>query len=152
MMKSSKRILQAYRQTPWRKQIRLVALFAAAVAASSLVAGIYLDVTARAATIGRSVQDFQQNREDLEQEIENMQTELAYLRSVSVMNARAEKLGFSSLSPGTLTYLEVPGYQSRTVASLAPSPGSQFASSARLPYIYTQSLFDWIDNIFSTGR
>ena len=151
-MKSSKRIFQAYRQTPWRKQIRLVALFAATVAAFALIAGIYLDVTARAATIGRAVQDFQHNREGLEQEIEDMQSELAHLRSVSVMSARAEKLGFVSLNPGTLTYLEVSGYQSRTVANLAPSPGIQFASALRIPSIYTQSIFDWFDNLFSEGR
>jgi cell division protein FtsL len=148
-MKSSKRIIQAYRQTPWRKQIQLIGLFAASVAVLALIAAVYLDVTSRAATTGRAVQELQQTREDLEQEIENMETRLADLRSVDVMQERAEKLGFEPLSSGTITYLQVPGYESRTVASLAPNPGSQFASAFRLPTEYTQSLFDWFSSVLS---
>lgn len=150
-MKSSKRIIQAYRQTPWRKQIQLIGMFAAGVAVLALIAGVYLDVTARAATTGRAVQELQQTREDLEQEIENMETELASLRSVDVMEARAEKMGFEALTPGTITYLQVPGYESRSEAHLAPNPGSQFASAFRLPSAYTQSLFDWFGQLFSNG-
>jgi len=148
-MKSSKRIIQAYRQTPWRKQIQLIGLFAASVAVLALIAAVYLDVTSRAATTGRAVQELQQTREDLEQEIENMETRLADLRSVDVMQERAEKLGFEPLSSGTITYLQVPGYESRTVARLAPNPGSQFASAFRLPTEYTQSLFDWFSSVLS---
>lgn len=151
-MKSSKQIIQAYRQAPWRKQIQLIGLFVAGLVIVALIAGVYLDVTARAATTGRAVQDLQQTREDLEQEIEDMATELASLSSVEVMEIRAQALGFEFLTPGAITYLAVPGYEIRSGARLAPSPGSQFGSALRLPSVYTQSLFDWFSLLFSDGR
>jgi hypothetical protein len=120
----------------------------------ALISGVYLDVTARAATTGRIVQDLQRTREELEQHIEDLETELASLRSVEVMQARAEKLGFQEFSPGSVTYLPVDGYEGRYAAPLAPGFASQFASSVRLPAAYTQSLFDWFGQIFpgSDGR
>lgn len=148
MLKSKKKA-QANKQAPWRKQIQLIVIILAGVAVFALVAALYLDVTARGATIGRQVQELQQSREELEQEIEDMQSELANLRSVGVMRARAEKLGFERISPGNITYVVVPGYQARDDAQLAPAPGALFNGTTRLPEAYTQSLFDWFGSVFS---
>ena len=149
-MKRSKKLIQAYKQAPWRGKAQLIAAIAAAVAVIGLVAALYLDVTARAATAGRAVQELQQAREQLEQEIEDQETKLAYLRSVSVMRQRADKLGFEVVSPGSITYLSVPGYVGRGEAQLAPAPGALFSAAARLPETYTQSLFDWFGQLFSS--
>ena len=138
-MLKSKVIAQANKKAPWRKKIHLIAIILLGIALFGLVSALYLDVTARGATIGRHVQKLQRTREDLEQEIEDKQSELAYLRSISVMQSRAEKLGFDLVSPGNIMYVVVPGYQGRNVAQLAPSPGSAFNGVARLPESYTQS-------------
>lgn len=150
-MRNSRNRFQANKQAPWRDQIQLIVVILAAVAIFGLLAALYLDVTARAATAGRQVQDLQHSREELEQDIEDMQTELAYLQSVSVMGKRAEKLNFEVISLGNITFVAVPGYESRNDFQLAPSPGSLFEGGQRLPEIYTQSLFEWFGGIFSLG-
>lgn len=147
-MKRTRKIIQAYHQAPWRRQVQLIGLFTAAVAAVAVVAGVYLEVTARAATAGRVVQELQQTREDLEQDIEDLETELAYLSSAEIMEMRAEKLGFAALSPGAITYLPVDGYEGHAETQLAPRAGSQFGTSMRIPAAYTQSLFDWFGQLF----
>lgn len=144
MLTKSKELIQAYRQAPWRRQMQMIGFFAAGVAALALVAGLYLDVTARAATTGRLVQTLQEQRADLEQKIEDLETNLAFLTSVEVMQKRAADLGFAPVSPGGITYLPVVGYEGETVAQLAPRAGSEFGVGTRLPAEYTQSLFDWL--------
>ena len=148
-MFSSKKTVQASKQASWRRQAHMIALILGGVAIFGLVSALYLDVTARAATAGRSVQDLQDTREDLEQSIEDKQSQLAHLRSVQVMQQRAEKLGFTAISPSTVLYVEVDGYQGRTDAQLAPAPGESFQGGRRMPAEYTRSLFDWVGNVFS---
>ena len=56
---ANENIVQAYRQSPWRIQLQVVGLFLLLLVMIALVAGIYLNVTARAATIGRRIQEMQ---------------------------------------------------------------------------------------------
>jgi cell division protein FtsB len=146
-MKRTQHLIQAYRQAPWRRQLQMIGLLAASFAFMALIAWVYLDISARASTIGRSVQNLQEQREDLEQEIEDLESQLASLTSVESMQARAVDLGFEAISPGAITYLVVPGYVGRAETQLAPRPGSQFAGGVRLPATYTESLFVWLGKI-----
>jgi hypothetical protein len=148
MLKRSKQFIQAYSQTPWRRQMQMIGFFAAAVASLALLAGLYLNVTARAATAGRSVQDLQDQRAQLQQQIENLETNLAFITSIEQMQARAGELGFAPVQPGAITYLNVEGYRGRAAMQLAPRAGSQFGLRTRLPAAYTESLFDWLGEIF----
>jgi len=148
-MLHKKKITQASKQAPWRRQAQIIALILGGVALFGLVSALYLDVTARAATAGRNVQSLQDDRQELEQAIEDKESQLAYLRSVSVMQQRAEKLGFKTISPSSVLYVEVPGYVGRSDAQLAPAPGTNFQGAKQLPEEYTQSLLDWVGNIFS---
>ena len=50
-------LTQAYRLTPWRSQLQIIGMFLLILVMIALVAGIYLNVTARAATIGRQIQN-----------------------------------------------------------------------------------------------
>ena len=49
------RLVQAYRQAPWRTQRQWIFIFLLAMVALGMV-GLYLNVTARAALAGRQVQ------------------------------------------------------------------------------------------------
>lgn len=151
-MKATRNFIQAYRQAPWRRQVQMGAMVLGSVAALAIIAAIYLNVTARAATTGRQVQQLQEARQDLEQEIEDLETQLAYITSIEVMRIRADKLGFESVTPAEMTYLTVDAYQGRADAQLAPHPSTQFGSSVRLPAAYTQSLFEWLGGLFRGGR
>lgn len=150
MLKRSKEFIQAYQQAPWRRQMQIIGFFAAGLISLSLVAALYLNVTARSATAGRIVQNLQEERADLEQKIEDLETQLAFINSVESMQQRARDLGFQPMSPGAITYLSVPEYQGRPAgAQLAPRAGSQFGAAARLPVEYTESLFDWLSSILA---
>jgi hypothetical protein len=145
MLKRSKEFIQAYQQAPWRRQMQIIGLIAAGLVAVSLVAALYLNITARSATAGRMVQQLQGENTDLEQKIEDLETQLAFITSVETMQQRAADLGFSPVSPNAISYIGVPEYTGRpSGAQLAPRAGSQFSAAARLPEEYTFSLFDWL--------
>ncbi|UYN89761.1 MAG: hypothetical protein KIT08_00630 [Anaerolineales bacterium] len=144
----NKSYIQAHSQTPWRRQMQMIGFFAAAVAALALLAGLYLNVTARASTIGRHVQSLQNERIRLQQQIENMESQLASLTSNEAMQARAQQSGFAPVQPGAVTYLTVEGYRGRASLQLAPRSGGQFAGVPRLPEAYTESLLDWVGKLF----
>ncbi|HEX9091996.1 MAG TPA: hypothetical protein VF831_10930, partial [Anaerolineales bacterium] len=93
-MKKEKHLTHAYSQTPWRKQTYLIGVILLFLVCAAIVAGIYLNVTARAAAVGRQIQEMQvrvygyhyltgdagENYvpiEELEQRIANLNSQLA---------------------------------------------------------------------------
>ncbi|TAK11984.1 MAG: hypothetical protein EPO32_10295 [Anaerolineae bacterium] len=149
-MVSGSRLIQAYRQAPWRKQLQWIGLFVSAVIFLALVAGGYLNVSARAAQAGREVQGMQARARDLEQSNENLRTVLAYLTSGRTMQQRAEDLGFVRVSKDRLTYIEAPGYGGRPETSLAVHANQPaFTGTDQLPGAYTQSLFEWVGEMIN---
>jgi cell division protein FtsL len=148
-LKQGLSLQQAYRQAPWRRQMQMIGFFAAGVASVALLAGLYLNITARAATAGRMVQDLQDQRAQMQQQIEDLSSQLADISSVDAMQQRASELGFAPVLPGSITYLSVQGYKGRPVVQLAPRAGTQFGLASRMPPAYTQSLFDWLANILN---
>lgn len=142
-MGRSKRIIQAYRQAPWRTQIQVIGLFAALVVFIAVIAGVYLNVTARAATIGREIQEIQAEKELVQQQIEDAHSQLATYTSASVMEERAIELGFRPVLRDEVVYLVVPGYAGRQPADFAPSPAPLPAAGPELPPEFTMSLITW---------
>lgn len=138
------RITQAYSQAPWRKQMQRVGLFLLLLVFVALVAGIYLSVTARAATVGREVLMMQDDIERMQRENADMVTQLADLRASTRMEERAKALGFEPLQKGQATYLVVPGYVRPEGVTLAPPPSPVTAVAASLPPDFTESLVDWL--------
>ena len=139
------RIRQAYSQAPWRKQLQVALLFLVGLILVAVVGGVYLNVTARAVTMGTDVQIMQSSIEQLKRSNEDLQTQLAYLTSASTMEARAEKMGFTQVQPDQIIYIKVPGYQGRQPAVLAPPAGPAVASAMVLSPEYSQSLLDWFE-------
>lgn len=136
-------LAQTYAQAPWRKQLQLVGLFSLILVSIALIAGIYLNVSAKAAAVGRDIQSMQQEIEALDREIEDLQSQLAMILSYSEMQARAQKLGFAPLPPEQTVYLLIPGYTARSPVVLAPNAQRKLVSAPVLPEQYTESLFDW---------
>ena len=150
MLKRSKEFIQAYKEAPWRRQMQMIGFVATGVVILALVAGVYLNITARSATTGRLVQQLQSDRADMEQTIEDLQTQLAFILSVEQMEKRARDLGFAPVTPSSILYVSVPEYQGRALgAELAPHAGSDFNAVAQLPAAYTDSLFDWLAVLFA---
>ena len=135
---------QAYKQTPWRKQMQVIGLFSATVVFIGLVAGVYLNVTAQAATIGREIQGMQLEMQEIERDIVSMETHLAQLTSARSMTKRAEELGFEMIRPDAPLYISVENYYGRPTAQLAPSALTTHSLYGNLPRAYTLSIIEWL--------
>lgn len=139
---------QTHAQAPWRKQLQIVGLFLLFVVGVSLVAGIYLSVSARAAAVGRDIQDKNELLDAYDREIEDMQSRLAAILSTEEMEARALKMGFQSIQPDQIVYSTIPGYvEQHRVVLAAKSPRSVVGARV-MPPEYTESLFSWMKRRF----
>jgi cell division protein FtsL len=136
-------LAQTYAQAPWRRQLQIIGLFSLVLVSIALVAGIYLNVSAKAAAVGRDIQDMQAEIEELDREIEDLQSHLATILSSSEMEARALKMGFAPLPAEQTVYLNIPGFVDRQPVVLAPNSQRTIVGATVLPAQYTESLFDW---------
>jgi cell division protein FtsL len=137
-------LTQAYSQAPWRKQLQWIGLFLLILILIALVAGIYLSVSARAASIGRQIQSTYAEMERITRNIEDLQTQLANLTSSTVMQKRAEELGFLPVTSDQILYVPVPGYIRPAQVTLGGTPGRILPSTPQISAEFTESLFDWL--------
>jgi hypothetical protein len=169
-MNNFRHLTHAYSQAPWRKQTYLIGVFLLILVSVAIVAGIYLNVTARAAAVGREIQEMQVRVygyhnlegsanetdvpiEELDQNIANLTSQLAYLTSYSVMQARVKDLGLIPLDASHIDYVEVPGYVERQTTSLAPPPEPVVVNASIIAPEFKESLFEWVtDQVRKTVR
>lgn len=139
------RLVQAYRQAPWRTQRQWIVIFLLAMVALGMVAGLYLNVTARAALAGRQVQVLEAAISETERLNADLQTQIATRLSTTTLALRAEALGFESAAPEGVEYLPVSGYLPiRPVNLVSPPPAT--SGQAAINPLYTQSLFEWLND------
>jgi hypothetical protein len=160
-MENLNRLTHAYSQAPWRKQMYLIGVILLILVCAAIVAGIYLNVTARAAAVGRQIQEMQVRVygyhyltgesgdtyvpiEELEQKIANLNSQLAYVTSYSVMQKRVKDLDLTPIAEDHTEYLEVPGYVDRQATSLAPPPVPVVVNASVIDPQFKESLFDWV--------
>jgi len=140
-------ILQAYQNAPWRNQFQAMGVFALAVVMIAIVAGIYLNVTSRASTIGREVQSLQREILITQRVNADLENQLALLSSASALEERAGKLGFRPVSTDNVLYIEVPGYSGRQEVVFAPPPDPAPVNAIIVPDEYNETLFQWFTRL-----
>ncbi|OGN88508.1 MAG: hypothetical protein A2Y88_00830 [Chloroflexi bacterium RBG_13_48_10] len=163
-------LTHAYSQAPWRKQMYMIGVILLVLVSTAIVAGIYLNVTARAAAIGRQIQEMQVRIygyhfltgeadegvipiEELEQKIANLNSELAYITSYKVMQGRVKDLNLEPIAADHIEYMEVPGYMERQSTSLAPPPEPMVVNASTIDPEFKESLFEWVaDQVRKTAR
>lgn len=160
-MENTHQLTHAYSQAPWRKQMYMIGVILLFLVCAAIVAGIYLNVTAQAAAVGRQIQEMQvrvygyhyltgdsgENYvpiEELEQKLANLNSQLAYLTSYAIMQKRVKDLNLEPISADHIEYIEVPGYVDRQTTSLAPPPVPVVVSAALIDPQFKESLFQWI--------
>ena len=150
MQAQATQIIHAYKQAPWRVQRQYVGAFLLAVIGTSMVAALYLQVTARAARAGREIQEMRLEITTVQRTNADLETKLADLTSTSTMESRAIEMGYRPVKPGELDYVAVPGYAAPEPAILLAAKGvTQF--SQPIPSEYTQSLIEWFDDRIKSG-
>lgn len=138
------RVTQAYSQAPWRVQLQFLGLFSLGLVFIALVAGTYLNVTARAATVGREIQQMRREIDELEYTNANLQAQLAFINSAVEMEKRAQEMGFSPVGPDEAMFIVVDGYVERHPVILAPYAAPVTVSTPAMPAEWTESIFDWL--------
>jgi hypothetical protein len=146
------RIIQAYRQAPWRVQLQWIGLFSLGLVLVASVAAVYLSISTRTAVFGREIQQIDSDIEEMERNIANFNNQLAMLTSSAQMQKRAADLGFVSVEPGIALFLEIPGYTGREPAIIAPPPSPSITQGPLIVPDYTQSLWDWLFRSFLLAK
>ena len=145
------RTMPAYQQAPWRIQVQWIGLFLLILLLVASVSGVYLSVSANAATSGREIQYLQAKINNDTLAIANLSSELANLTSAAQMDQRAAALGFQPVEAENETYVVVPGYIAQDTAQLAPPLGQVMIPPPLLQPSYTESLWDWIMQMLSSS-
>lgn len=135
---------QAFKQAPWRSQIQFVGLFLLGLVVVILVAGIYLSISGQAAQAGLETYNLNYKQDSLERSIADSKAQLALISSSSIMEQRAQAMGFSEADPNNVVYVMVPGYTGKQTAILAPPPGIVNQQSTVIKTEYRESLWDWL--------
>jgi len=150
MQAQATQIIHAYKQAPWRVQRQYVGAFLLAVIGISMIAALYLQVTARSAAAGREIQEVRFEISTIQRANADLETQLAKLTSTAEMQRRAVEMGYRPVKPGELDYVAVPGFASPEPAILrAAEDAVDFTQS--LPAAYTQSLVEWFDERILSG-
>jgi hypothetical protein len=141
--------LGRYQDVPLRFQKQWISSFLVIVVMLSLVAGLYLNVTARAAIAGREIQNMEAQIVINERVNADLQTKIATQLSNTLLEQRAVAAGFIHLERTDIEYLVVPGY--------FPSQGANLTTPAANPDVlamspeFSESLFSWIARQMETA-
>jgi hypothetical protein len=138
------KIMQAYKQAPWRVQLQHLFYIVLAIVMILVVAALYLNISAQAATAGLDFQGYEWQRQDLERQIANNIAILGQITSEENMVARAKALGYTPIAIDKAVYVVVPGYTGRQPAIFAPAPSSDMLADPIIKPSYTQSLWEWL--------
>jgi len=138
-------IQQAFRQAPWRTQTQATSLVLAVVVIVAVIGALYLAQASRTATIGRRLQEYESERQQLEQQNAQLKAEIAGLQSVPRLTSEAEALGYHTANSSQVEYLPV------DVAPPQPTPAIAPTSDQDVPR-YDETLESWLSEQLNTFR
>ena len=136
-------------KTPWKTQQQLFGFVLVVLVFAAMIAGIYLNVTSRAAVLGREIQDLETQITEAKRVNADLTNQLGVLLSYQSMAARAEAMGFTLAAPEDIEYVTIPGYAAAEPVDLSEDrPNDQ---KNTLPDAYTQSLWEWFERQLVTS-
>jgi len=138
-----KTVKQAYKQAPWRIQIQRFGFIALALVGGTIIAFLYLNISAQSATAGIKIQQLEGKRADLENENASLLTEWANLTSASEMEKRALASGYRLVDPEDVVYVVVEGYTGKELPVIETASSVIGSTSPIIKPSYTQSLWEW---------
>ncbi len=128
----------------------MVGTILAAIIGVSMIAALYLNVTARTTLVGREIQNLEWETSNVEEENANLKTELARLLSHDEITKRSDALSFRPATAEETHYIAVSGYEGKAPVNLTNK--NMFTSqNDLLSEAYTQSLFDWFGQQIEGG-
>lgn len=141
----------AFKQAPWRLQIRTTGRTALWIVGLLVLGAIYLAVNAEVARAGRELLVLERRREHLQRENAELSTTYAQLTAPELMMEKAAYLGFRPARPAEVDYVEVDGYLPEEEFVGPSPPASDADRSSMLSPSYTETLGDWFSRLFAGG-
>jgi hypothetical protein len=136
--------LRRYDDVPVRLQRQWITAFLAIMIVVSIVAGLYLNVSSRAAIAGREIQSMQRAITANQFVNADLQTKIATLLSSDSLQQRAVAAGYVPLQGTDVDYIVVPGYFPNPGAVLVTPPAE--TKDIRLSPDFSESLSSWFAN------
>jgi len=132
----------ARRENGVRLQRQWIISVVAVIIMLALVAALYLNVTASASIAGRQIQNIEVAITANEQMNADLETKIASLLANSVLEARAQTLGFQPVERASLQYMVVPGYFPPQPVNMVPAaaPTTELLDAPE----FKETLIDWI--------
>ncbi|HPC05921.1 MAG TPA: hypothetical protein PLI60_04300 [Anaerolineaceae bacterium] len=138
-----KTVKQAYKQAPWRIQIQRFGFIALALVGGTIIAFLYLNISAQSATAGIKIQQLESKRANLENENASLLTEWARLTTAIEMEKRALASGYQLVDPEDIIYIVVEGYTGKELPEIETVSSVIGSTSPIIKPSYTQSLWEW---------
>ncbi|HEY42759.1 MAG TPA: hypothetical protein G4O11_02135 [Anaerolineae bacterium] len=135
---------QAFKQAPWRVQVRLTSGSMLPLIALLIVGGMYLAVNARHARAGRQVLNLQGQQADLVRYNAELGATLAELTSPERMYQRALDLGFRPAYASEIEYILIEDYVEPPPFIAPRPPASANPGEGTLSPAYTETLGEWL--------
>lgn len=104
---------QAYRNPPWKREVKLLGKIGAFLVLAFIVALIYLHYSAQLSEVRLKIQETHAHRNDLMRQIAEYQTRAGALTAYAVMRQRAEQLGYVDIdfyNDAEFVYLTLDGF------------------------------------------
>lgn len=131
---------QAFRQAPWRLQIRATSRTALWIVGLFVLGGLYLAVNAKVARAGRELLVLGRRQETLARANAELNATYAELTSPELMMERAAYLGFRPVRPEEVEYLAVEGAITEKTFMAPRPPRSETNRFGMLSPSYTETL------------
>ncbi len=124
----------------WRPQRQVVYLATLGLFVAILIGALYLSQSAATTTLGRQLEEMIQERNDLEQQNEQLRSEIAGYQSMPRLERRALELGFVPASSEDIQYIVIDGYNPN------PSPALAVLTTQEQPVPdYDESFTGWVE-------
>ncbi len=127
-------------ESRWQPQRQVVALTMLGIVLALIFGGLYLSQVVNEATTNRRLETLLNQRDDLERENELLRVEIARLKSVPNLFARAQEKGFEPVEASRIEYLVVPGFSPPQVDTVAPIT----VTVQETEDIYDETFTDWL--------
>ena len=112
-----------------------------------IIGALYLSQSSSATALGRELEDLISQRDDLEQQNEQLNADIAGLQSMPRLQARAEELGFRAAGADDIEYLVVDGYDPDRQTSVIPLE----TKTAPVP-VYDELFKGWLQQQWDAVR
>ncbi len=132
----------AYKQAPWRKQIRLLALILVGLVVAVMISIAYLNVSAKTYAVGVEIQALQAEEKRLGNRIADLHNQLGSATAIDAMSKKANEKGYKIISdPSRIVFLPVQGYIEPAIDVEVPH-GRNTTPEVLIKSMYTRSLWD----------